>query len=146
MTMREPGRCLVLVLLVTTMLFCATRVAEAAWMANSSGPQRGLSISMPGGQTPSATRTGFGLTNTVVIQRPLIYGTTFASAFNVYRSTSGGSLVLVTLSSCTLQPTTVTCIDSFSFFASAFTYTYAVRPRHGVNWIGAQSAASAPAV
>lgn len=144
--MREQCRCLVLALLVATVLLGTTGLAEAAWPATGTGPQRALSISMPAGQAPTATRTGLGFTNTVVIQRPLIHGTTYVSAFNVYRSTNGGSLVPVSLSSCTWQPTSVTCIDSFSIFTWLSTYAYAVRPRHGTNWVGAQSAASTPAV
>lgn len=144
--MREHGRCLVLAVLAATMLLCATGVAEAAWPAMASGPPRGLAISMPAGQPPTATRTGLGFTNTVVIQRPLLYGSTYISAFNVYRSTNGGTLVPINFTSCTWQTTSVTCIDSFSVLTLLSTYAYAVRPRQGTNWVGAQSAASNPAV
>lgn len=144
--MRKQGRYLVLGLLVASFLIGTTSVAEAAWPAAGGGSQRGLSIAMPAGQAPTATRTGLGFTNTVVIPRPLIHGTTYVSAFNVYRSTNGGSLVSIGLSSCTWNATYVTCLDSFTIFTYLSTYAYAVRPRQGTNWVGLQSSLSTPPV
>jgi len=138
------GRWLVVAMLATTMPLFTSGIAEAAWPATADGPVRAAAVVMPVGQAPTATRTLVILstTNTVVIPRPLLLGSTRLSTFDVYRSTSGAAPAHRVLTGCTDQATTRTCSDTGLSWALFATYSYAVVPRVGTSWVGARSPAS----
>src|SRR2546427_10548230 len=113
-------------------------VAGAAWSSQGNGPGAAKSLSMPGGNTPTASVSGTAVT--VGWAESDFANGTAVHGYRIQRYEQGGTTAITPGAACSGTITALTCTENA---VAAGTWQYTVTPVHG-NWIGAESQKSQP--
>src|SRR2546426_1168914 len=113
-------------------------VAWAAWSSQGNGPGAAKSLSMPGGNTPTASVSGTAVT--VGWAESDFANGTAVHGYRIQRYEQGGTTTITPGIGCGGTITALTCTENA---VPAGTGQYTVTPIQG-NWIGAESQKSQP--
>ena len=113
-------------------------VAWAAWSSQGNGPGAAKSLSMPGGNTPTASVSG--TTVTVGWSASNFANGASVQGYRVRRYAAGTSTAITPGADCSGTITPLTCAENA---VSGGSWEYTVTPLQG-SWAGAESAKSAP--
>src|SRR2546427_12091916 len=113
-------------------------VAWAAWSSQGNGPGAAKSLSMPAGNTPTASVSGTAVT--VGWAESDFANGTAVHGYRIQRYEQGGTTTITPGAGCGGTITALTCTENA---VPAGTWQYTVTPIQG-NWIGAESQKSQP--
>src|ERR1700694_5156131 len=113
-------------------------VAWAAWSSQGNGPGAAKSLSMPGGNTPTASVSG--TTVTVGWSASVFANGIPVQGYRVQRYAQGSTTAITPGADCAGTITALTCAENA---VPGGSWQYTVTPRQG-NWVGAESGKSPP--
>ena len=133
----RPPRSLIIAAAIAT-FSAGGLVAWAAWSSQGNGPGAAKSLSMPGGNTPTASVSG--TTVTVGWSASVFANGVAVQGYRVRRYAEGSTTAITPGADCGGTITALTCAENA---VPGGSWQYTVTPYQG-NWVGAESGKSPP--